>query len=97
MFIYFIQGVEGGPVKIGISTSVKSRMKQIQAFSPVKLHLIACVRGTYQDEVVFHRRFKECRLHGEWFEPVDELINLTKELGVQQHGAVILEPHLRRD
>ena len=63
--IYFICGGEG--VKIGFSTNHNIRLAALQSASPVPLTLTAQIAGTLQDERALHKRFKDYRLHGEWF------------------------------
>lgn len=67
--IYFIQRGDSGPVKIGISRNVQSRLKTLQISCPEPLFVRLTVRGTSEDERGFHREFAAHRLSGEWFAP----------------------------
>lgn len=78
-FVYFIQ-TSGGPVKIGRSIRPEVRLAEIQLMSPVPLHLAAAIPGGADKETELHRRFAYCRLHGEWFDPVPELMDLILEI-----------------
>jgi hypothetical protein len=71
MSIYFVQGEDYGPVKIGFTSHVdpETRLSALQCGSPVKLILRAAVQGTVAEEAELHRRFAAQRLHGEWFIP----------------------------
>lgn len=73
--VYFIQSELGGPIKIGVSVDPKSRMAEIQRMSPFKLRILKTIEGDYSAESALHKRFSHLRLHGEWFEPADELLN----------------------
>lgn len=73
-FVYFIRAEVGGPVKIGWATNVGSRLYQMQAHNPFKLTVLGGFAGSGKDERVLHDRFAAHRLHGEWFEPVEELL-----------------------
>lgn len=78
MSIYFIQAENGGPIKIGYARNVMDRLTQIQSMCPFKLVLLASARGTLQDERTLHRKFANARLHGEWFSPKQEIIDLYR-------------------
>jgi hypothetical protein len=64
-YVYFITG--GGLTKIGVSIEVESRMKNLQAGSPVPLTLVGTIRGSWRTEKLIHHLYKEYRVHGEWF------------------------------
>lgn len=67
--LYFIQGVSGGPVKIGLAQDVNLRLHTIQHYSPVILKVLYSVPGvSHEAERFMHTRLAEHRLHGEWFE-----------------------------
>lgn len=77
--VYFIQAVSGGLVKIGVATNPEDRLAQIQHMSPVPLRIIATLPGAgQQGEAALHQRFAGARRHGEWFEPVAELVALIE-------------------
>ncbi|MEV7013349.1 GIY-YIG nuclease family protein [Streptosporangium sp. NPDC051022] len=78
--VYFIQGIEGGPIKIGVSRDPWERLAAIQLMSPVQLHVLGTIRGVGQpEERRLHERFAEHRSHGEWFHPAPELIDYIQE------------------
>jgi hypothetical protein len=54
-------------VKIGWSSAIEFRLKQLEQTLPVKLTVYRCFEGTVAHERALHRRFKDCRLEGEWF------------------------------
>lgn len=81
-WVYFIQGVDGGPVKIGHARSVATRLDAIQRHSPVRLHVIGCFHAPKMVERALHAFFAASRLHGEWFAPSDELLALIGKWGV---------------
>ena len=80
MHVYFIQGTDGGPIKIGSSVDPKSRFNDIQTCSPVRLSLLATIDGGPWLENALHRHFKIDRLHGEWFQPTPELRGLIADI-----------------
>ncbi len=75
--IYFIQA-ENGHIKIGFTDADDAmiRLASLQTGSPVLLKLLATIPGTIEEEKDLHRRFGAHRLHGEWFKPVAEILDI---------------------
>jgi hypothetical protein len=67
--VYFIQAVNGGPIKIGTAIDPKKRLASLQLSCPFRLKILATRPGGERLERSLHRRFAAYRLHGEWFEP----------------------------
>lgn len=70
--VYFVQSgkvtADGtAPVKIGFSTDIERRMRQLQTAHHEPLKRLACVIGTQAIEAFFHRMFSAQRIRGEWF------------------------------
>lgn len=74
--IYFIQANDGGPIKVGYAVDPQKRLTEIQRMSPVPLRILATINGYRKDEALLHRRFASLRLHGEWFRPSQELLDI---------------------
>lgn len=67
--VVYVIGVAGSPVvKIGRSAKPAGRLGDIQRMSPVRLEIRWQVEGGAELEGALHRRFKELRTHGEWFD-----------------------------
>lgn len=82
--VYFVQAVAGGLIKIGFTGKVASRFAEIQRMCPIKLTILAIVPGAGQElETELHQRFAFVRRHGEWFEPVPELLSYIAQNGVK--------------
>ncbi len=81
MFVYFIQPVDGGLIKIGKSYDPKRRLSDIQLYSPVKLQILAAT--SHLEEQAMHKMFAAERVHGEWFQPSDRLLALISEVAEQ--------------
>lgn len=64
--LYFIQ-MEDGPVKIGRSANVPSRLSSIQCASPYKVRLLGVLVGCGHQEDEFHQLLRRHRMRGEWF------------------------------
>lgn len=71
--VYFIQAASGGPIKIGIATSVKTRLQGLQSGFPAPLAVLAHKPGGEAEEARLHSAFASTRVRGEWFEDTPEL------------------------
>jgi hypothetical protein len=69
---YFIQGQQGGNIKIGVALSPEDRLRDLQCGSPVPLVLLAFINSNKESEL--HQLFAEDRAHGEWFRPSAQLL-----------------------
>lgn len=77
--IYFVQA-ETGPIKIGSTSYLASRMVTLRGQSPVPLTLLATMDGDRTAEFRLHARFAAHRLHGEWFSPHPDILAEIKRL-----------------
>jgi hypothetical protein len=71
-YVYIVQGVKTGLVKIGHTANIKHRFGQLQAGSPDTLRLLKVlgpIRDAHRIEQALHQAFAEQRKHGEWFVP----------------------------
>ena len=66
--IYFIEAIGLGLVKIGKTTDLQRRFRGISSNCPVPIQVLKWVPGYSDEEKTLHKRFKEYRRHGEWFE-----------------------------
>lgn len=73
-WVYFIQVGEAGPIKIGITKDVKSRLSNLQCGHTEALRLLHHMAGTGTDEAALHERFHSLRISGEWFRPDPALL-----------------------
>lgn len=77
MSVYFI-GAENGLIKIGRSKNPKKRLRLIKTMSPISLELLGVIDCGRKESVSLERRlhlkFKDLRVHGEWFKPGTELL-----------------------
>lgn len=65
--VYFIQQGSDGPIKIGFTTNIEQRLKNLQTGSPFPLALLVCVPGSEANEATLHRALKNHHLQLEWF------------------------------
>lgn len=76
--VYFAQGQDGGPIKIGYSRETERRLRELQRGSPVPLRMLRVVPGSRALEIALHAHFSSDRLHGEWFAPTSELLRILR-------------------
>lgn len=85
MYCYFIQGVNGGPVKIGKADLPQRRLAQLQPANPTELCIRAVCRGGNIAERELHARFADTRIgKSEWFDISDDLEQLMASLPTWQ-------------
>ncbi len=65
--VVYIVGAALGPVKIGWSTDVYARVRDLQTAQHRTLFVHAILDGGRFDEMELHRRFARDRVRGEWF------------------------------
>lgn len=82
-YIYFIQGLCGGAIKIGYSKNPESRLKELQTGYPDTLSILLIIPGTVSTERAIHDMFDASRLKGEWFRPDKYVIEKIKDLKVK--------------
>jgi hypothetical protein len=93
-WVYFIQA--GDAVKIGYSTGVTGRLRDMQTGNHHGLVLLAQTPGTMATERDYHRQFATFRIKGEWFRAVAEVMKEAGRISgkryqavVDQHGAAV--------
>ncbi|HYE12188.1 MAG TPA: GIY-YIG nuclease family protein [Patescibacteria group bacterium] len=74
-FIYFVQGENGGAIKIGYTKDVESRLKALQTGYPDTLKVICLLPGNEKKEKALHYKYRNIQLRGEWFKPDNILLN----------------------
>lgn len=79
-YVYFIQGLCGGAIKIGYSKDPQARLRELQTGYPDTLTILLMIPGTEALESVIHKRFESLRLRGEWFRPDQRLIDDIRRL-----------------
>ena len=76
--VYFVQCVNGGPIKIGRARDVGRRFATLQTASAVPLTLLAS--SDRYDEADLHRFYGRERICGEWFRPSPRLCAFVETL-----------------
>lgn len=86
---YFLQDDASKLIKIGRTKNFKSRLQGITSGFPGHLTVLA-VHPDQSREAELHSQFAASRVHGEWFQPSSELLDLIKNL---QWGIAIFCDH----
>lgn len=69
--VYFVQAVNGGLVKIGVSNDPAGRLASLQCGCPLALRIVKTIDGVARTrEAEIHQQFAAYRVHGEWFDPI---------------------------
>jgi hypothetical protein len=76
-YIYFVQALHGGPIKIGRAADPIARLGELQVGNPHRLRVCHLGIGRPTDELRMHYLFGQLRLVGEWFRPHPTLANLA--------------------
>jgi len=79
--VYFIRAKTLGLIKIGIANRAADRLQSLQTMSPDALEILGVLQcskiGIVEQQM--HQRFKHLRLHGEWFQPGEDLLAFIAE------------------
>lgn len=78
-YVYFVQPLAGGDIKIGFSLHPVTRIVRLQGSSPVRLRCLGVTLGGRRREHEVHTRFHELRVRGEWFKPDETLMAYITE------------------
>lgn len=78
-YVYFIQCLHTGRVKIGHSVRPRRRFGEINSHSPTQLAMIGTIAGDRQREKEIHGQLMNSQLCGEWFAPSAEVRDFLAE------------------
>lgn len=80
-YIYFIQGENGGSIKIGYTKDVSERIKALQTGHPDTLVCLDLFPGSMPMETLIHRDLRKYRIrpNGEWFKPDPYVLDRMKK------------------
>jgi hypothetical protein len=86
MAVYFIQSPNGGPIKIGTTKQLKTRLWSLSKEAGERLRVLAVMEGHCPEERLIHRCFAHLRVSGEWFTPAVELLAFIEAEGKPWDG-----------
>jgi len=75
--VYFVQ--QGDYVKIGFTTKMENRLRDLQIGAPNELKLLTTVTGPRKTESKFHEFFRSSHHRGEWFDAKPVIDYLEQE------------------
>lgn len=76
-YTYFVQSESGGPIKIGYTRQDPSqRLANLQTGSPTILKIVGLIEGNVESSL--HVKFASDRIHGEWFNPSQKILDFIK-------------------
>lgn len=79
--VYIVECPKTGRVKIGVTKNTSRRLADLQSFSPTSLTLLASFSSIGKElERYLHSRYAHLRIHGEWFQPDQWMIDDFKSL-----------------
>jgi len=90
--IYFIQGENGGPIKIGYTKNLVNRMFVLQEGNPYKLVVLGTMDGTLAAEQRLHTKFEKHRFRSEWFEDCEEIREFIKHCNEFDYRTLLMIP-----
>jgi hypothetical protein len=79
--VYFVQSIEGGPIKIGTTVRLTMRLQALANEYGLDLRVLAVTDGSYREEKSLHRQFSHLNVEDEWFEPGDDLLEFIIKIG----------------
>lgn len=98
--IYFAQAVGGGPIKIGCSVDVDTRIRALEHHYKQPLVLLATMPGGRDEERMIHEKFAEHRLRRtEQFRPAAEIMEFIGRpllVGADPDAVEVMETELDR-
>jgi hypothetical protein len=91
--IYFVQGVDGGPIKIGTTVSLYDRIRELCCRQRKDLKILAVTEGGRREEYQYLVKFAHLKTslgerHCEWFHPTADLLQLVEELAAKTPDSI---------
>jgi hypothetical protein len=72
-YVYFIEAVGAGRIKIGFTSDPLRRFSELVTGSPFPLERIKVIYGDRSTETWWHQKFEDARVHNEWFRATPHL------------------------
>lgn len=91
IYCYFIQEGINGNIKIGVTKSIKSRLRTLQTANSEKLRLLGYIFGNKEKESELHRLFIEYRVQGEFFTVNKKLIDYINDNNLIQDNYIEIQ------
>lgn len=79
-YIYFVEAIGAGRIKIGFSANPEKRIRGLTTSSAHELKTLKVIEGELAQERAIHRQFAHLRTHLEWFQDAPELREYIESL-----------------
>jgi len=79
-FIYFIQGENGGSIRIGCSVNPIFTLRKLQRGYPDKLKLLLVITDVFNELADLQKKFKKYKTKGDWYKPDKEIFDEIEKL-----------------
>ena len=79
-FIYFIQGENGGSIRIGYTINPAITLKSLENGYPDKLKILIVIPGDSSNAIKLQNKFEHLKLKGGWYKPDKEIFDEIKNL-----------------
>jgi hypothetical protein len=89
MTVYFAQArADKSSVKIGFTSDLAARVKNLSVASPGGVAILATVDGGKETEEYLHEKFSDCRISGEWFRFSDPIRDFIQDVQNGKSGLI---------
>jgi len=82
-YVYFIQESQSGAIKIGHSCNLPERLQTMKICNPHELNFLGAFSGGKREEKIIHKCFEQYHIKGEWFSPVQELLDFASYICIK--------------
>ncbi len=79
-FVYFMQGENGGTIRIGYTINPTTTLKSLESGYPDKLKILLVIPGHSADAIRLQRKFDKHKLKGGWYKPDKEIFDEIERL-----------------
>ena len=90
-YVYFLQCLETGRIKIGTSSRLQKRVSDICCCGPTMITFLGAILGDNNKERELHALLKDSRAIGEWFNLTTEVNTVLQTLGLYASSNSISE------
>ena len=73
--VYFIKAPINSLIKIGTTSNLTKRLRDLRFMSPAPLEPMGYHEGDHAEERELHVMFRHARSHGEWFRPTPDVLD----------------------
>ncbi len=92
-YIYFIKLKKKGIIKIGYSSFLEKRFKDLSRQTNDEVQVLKIVNGRISEENEIHKQFEYCSISPEWYNPDKKLLNYIEKLQGVDTANVTWNPH----